>query len=121
MWTLFGLLTLYELRFPVNPVVFVFLIINIWIKNCGLIIKGPHFGIFTFLKDVFHPLKIILILANSTNKLVSMIRKYHNHTLQTNLRYGEEKPHDIYSNKTLESNKSRVTSLHILSKMIAKL
>ena len=31
---------------------------------------------------------------------VSMIRKYHNHTLQTNPRHREEEPHTIYSNHT---------------------
>ena len=29
-----------------------------------------------------------------------MVRKYHNHTLQTNPRYREEEPQNIYSNKT---------------------
>ena len=29
-----------------------------------------------------------------------MIRKYHNHILQTNIRHGEEEPQNIYSNNT---------------------
>ena len=31
---------------------------------------------------------------------VSIIRKYHNHTLQTNQRHREEEPQNIYSNNT---------------------
>ena len=31
---------------------------------------------------------------------VSMIKKYHNHTLQTNPRHREEEPANIYSNNT---------------------
>ena len=31
---------------------------------------------------------------------VSMIRKYQNHTLQTNPRHGEEEPQNIYSTNT---------------------
>ena len=33
-------------------------------------------------------------------KKVSIIRKYHNHTLQTNLRHSEEEPYNIYGHKT---------------------
>ena len=35
-----------------------------------------------------------------TEKKVSVIRKYHLHTLQTNPRHHEEEPQNIYSNKT---------------------
>ena len=34
------------------------------------------------------------------NKKMSMIRKYHNHKLQTNPWHREEELQDIYSNKT---------------------
>ena len=36
----------------------------------------------------------------ASDQKVSMIRKYHNHTLQTNLQYPEEEPHNIYNNNT---------------------
>ena len=39
------------------------------LKQCGLHIKGPQFVIFTFLKDVFHPLKIILIFRKQYQKV----------------------------------------------------
>ena len=39
---------------------------------------------------------------NSVCQKVSMIRKYHNHKLQTNPRHCEEEPQNIYSNKTSE-------------------
>ena len=35
-----------------------------------------------------------------SNRQVSLIRKYHNHTLQTNPRYCEEEPQNVKSNKT---------------------
>ena len=43
--------------------------------------------------------QIMSTLVN-VKKLVSMVGKYHNHTLQTNPRYSEEEPQNIYSNKT---------------------
>ena len=52
---------------------------------------------------------------------LSMIRKYQNHTLQTNPRHRKEEPHNITSNKTSGSNQSKATSLFFLIKMIAKL
>ena len=39
-----------------------------------------------------------------------MIRKYHNHKLQTNPRHREEELQDIYTNKTSKDNKSKATS-----------
>ena len=48
-------------------------------------------------------------------KKVSMIRKYHNHTLQTNSRHREEKLHD-----TRKTNKVKQQTLFLI-KMIAKL
>ena len=50
-----------------------------------------------------------------------MIWKYNNNTLQSNPRDREEEPQNIYSNKTPENNKSKVTSSLFLIKMIAKL
>ena len=52
-----------------------------------------------------------------------MIRKYHNHTLQTNPRHREEEQQNVYSNKLhLYDNNSKATSfLFLFSKMIAKL
>ena len=35
-----------------------------------------------------------------SKKYVRMIRKYHNHTLQTNPRHCEEEPHNIYNSIT---------------------
>ena len=38
-------------------------------------------------------------LKENDHKKVSMNRKYHYHTLQTNQRHREEEPQNIYSNK----------------------
>ena len=50
-----------------------------------------------------------------------MIRKYHNHTLQTNPWHLEEEPQNIYSNKTSGRHKSKAISSLFPLKMIAKL
>ena len=42
-----------------------------------------------------------------------MIRKYHNHKLQTNPRHGEEKLQDIYSNKTFERQQKQSNQLSL--------
>ena len=52
---------------------------------------------------------------------MSIIRKYHNHTLQTNPRQREEEPQNIYSNNSSVRNNSEATSFLFLFKMIAKL
>ena len=41
-----------------------------------------------------------------------MIRKYHNHTLQTNPRHCEEEPHNIYSNNTSVRNNRKAWRCH---------
>ena len=51
---------------------------------------------------------------------VSMIRKYHNHILQTNPRHREEDAQNIYSNKTSDNNGKAISFL-FLFKIIAKL
>ena len=48
-----------------------------------------------------------------------MVRKYHNHKLQTNLWHRGEEPHN--NNKTPGRQKSKVTSSRFPIKMIAKL
>ena len=40
-----------------------------------------------------------ILIFNLGNEKVCMIRKYNNHTLQTNQRLHEEKPHTTYSRK----------------------
>ena len=50
-----------------------------------------------------------------------MIRKYHNHTLQTNPLHHEEKPQNTNIHKNEEDNSSKATSVLFLVKMIAKL
>ena len=50
-----------------------------------------------------------------------MIRKYHNHTLQTNPWHREEEPQNIYSNNTYVRQYSKATNFLFLFKMIAKL
>ena len=52
-------------------------------------------------------------------KLVSMIKKYHNHKLQTIPRYLEEEPYKPH--KTQEDKLSKATSSLFPIKMIAKL
>ena len=54
---------------------------------------------------------------------VSMIRKYHNHILQTSPRHHGEEPQNIYNNNTSvrHNNNSKVNSFLFLFKMIAKL
>ena len=52
---------------------------------------------------------------------VSMIRKYHNYTLQTNPWQLEEEPQNITITKHLYDNKSKATRFLFLFKMIAKL
>ena len=49
-----------------------------------------------------------------------MIRKYHNHTLQTNLRHSVEEPHNNNNHKT-PGRQSKPTSSLFPIKMIAKL
>ena len=46
------------------------------------------------------PLKITKNIRLFRKKEVSMIRKYHNHTLQTYPRHREEEPKNLYSNTT---------------------
>ena len=43
---------------------------------------------------------VVPVFLRKPKKKVSMIRKYHNHTPQTNPRHREEESQDIYSNKT---------------------
>ena len=51
-----------------------------------------------------------------------MIRKYHNHTLQTNPRHLEEEPQYTYSNKTCVRQQKQSNQFSLfLFKMIAKL
>ena len=50
-----------------------------------------------------------------------MIRKYHNHTLQTNPRQHEEESQNNYSNKIPLDNKCKATGSLFYFKMIAKL
>ena len=50
-----------------------------------------------------------------------MIRKYHNHTLQTNPRRHEEEPQYIYSNKISGKQKMQSNSSLFLVKMISEL
>ena len=54
---------------------------------------------------------------------MTVIRKYHNHTLQTNPRHRDEEPQNINSHKTTGINLSKATSSLPLFpiKMIAKL
>ena len=51
-------------------------------------------------------------------KIVSMIRKYHNYKLQTNLWHREEEPHNIHKTP---GRQSKATSSLFSIKMIAKL
>ena len=50
-----------------------------------------------------------------------MIRKYHNHVLQTNPRLREEEPQKIYSNNTSVRQYIKATNFPFPYKMIAKL
>ena len=52
-------------------------------------------------------------------EIVSMIRKYHSHKLQTNTWHREEEPHNNY--ETTGRQKSKATSSLLPIKMIAKL
>ena len=52
---------------------------------------------------------------------MSIIRKYHNHTLQTNPQYHEEEPQNITVSKHQEDQQSKATSSLFPIKMIAKL
>ena len=51
-------------------------------------------------------------------KQVSMIRKYHNHTLQTNPPLPEEEPQNIYNNKTSLRQKRRAASFSSFSRWL---
>ena len=50
-----------------------------------------------------------------------MIRKCHNHTLQTNQQHREKEPHNTNSNRHLENNQINATSSLFPIKTIAKL
>ena len=53
-------------------------------------------------------------------KQVSMIKKYHNHTLQTNPRHGENQTPNNNNHKTTRRQSEAISSLFSI-KMIAKL
>ena len=42
-----------------------------------------------------------------------MIRKYHNHTLQTNPRHREEEPQNMYSNNTPINSTKKFSNYHL--------
>ena len=50
-----------------------------------------------------------------------MMRKYHNHKLQTNLWHREEEPHNNHESLERETSQSKATSSLFPIKMIAKL
>ena len=66
-----------------------------------------------FQRDTF------IFCMNFDLKIVSMIRKYHNHKLQTNPRHREEKPHN--NHETPGRQTERATSSLFPFEMIAKL
>ena len=55
-----------------------------------------------------------LTLPMLYKKLVSMITKYHNHTLQTNPRHREEEPQNNYSKILVYTISTRVSRLPTL-------
>ena len=59
-------------------------------------------------------------IKEETKKYVHMIRKYHNHKLQTNLWLRKEELQDIYSKNTSKNNKNKAYSSLVIVKMIKK-
>ena len=64
---------------------------------------------------------VFVFLLLCLNGQVSMIRKYHNNTLQTNPRHHEEEPQNNNNHKTPGRQTSKATSSLFPIKMIAKL
>ena len=64
--------------------------------------EGGHieFGVAPVIVGINMEKIVLRIELTWTNQKGSMIKKYHNHMLQTNPRHCEEEPQNIYSNNT---------------------
>ena len=77
-----------------------------WLKEPTIVDYSPKQLINSVLNLWRSPLheplvnEIHLLYLHFYNKKVSMIKKYHNHILQTTPRHSEEEPGNIYSNNT---------------------